>query len=107
MTLKQALVATDEIMDVGIGVTTQFVHGGWAQNMFNWFKVSGLKSKWYGWAGWGGSIIRFNPELDVVFCYTMTGMENSLTGDKRTLSLIAAMESCLLKNGVLADHAKR
>ena len=101
--LKAACETTPECLDVGIGVRTEFCHGGWAKNFFGFYpKTHNFGSGWFGWTGWGGSVIQFHPSAEVAFCYTMTAMQPSLTGDVRARRLVSALEDALLAQSVMA-----
>lgn len=95
-TMEQALVTTPECLDVGIGKRSTFSAGGWAKNMFELYPATQDTSSWYGWAGWGGSMVQFNRDLKVAWAYVPTAMEHSLSGDERTARLIKALERVLV-----------
>jgi len=95
-TMEQALVTTPECIDVGIGLRTTFSAGGWAKNIFGYYPKTQDTSSWYGWAGWGGSMVQFNRDLRVAWAYVPTAMEQSLSGDLRTIRLVKALEGVLV-----------
>jgi CubicO group peptidase (beta-lactamase class C family) len=99
----------------GLG-DTAFVQGGWNAHCVSGFggmpmklneKIYG-RSGSYGWAGWGGSLAYFNPELDLAVGWTITGMAMSTTsGDKRSIRLqLAVMQAIEAAADGPLDHAR-
>lgn len=92
-TLKKALkISTPPTLDVGIGVVTTFTDGGFAKDLFE-SKLGG----YFGWAGYGGSVTQFCPEIQVAFSYCMNGLTNSLFGSPRFDDLFNALNNCIEK----------
>jgi CubicO group peptidase (beta-lactamase class C family) len=52
------------------------------------------KNRFFG-GGWGGSNITMDLDNKICFTYAMNRMEDSLTGDLRTFSLLKALYKCL------------
>ena len=94
-TLKKALrVSTPRMLDVGIGVETVFADGGFSKDLHE----ADLAFKgYYGWDGYGGSIIFFNPEKDLVISFTMTGLIGTFLGAPRSTMLWKAVEQAIMR----------
>ena len=94
-TLKKALrVSTPRMLDVGIGVETVFTDGGVCKDL----QEEALTFRgYYGWDGYGGSRIFFNPEKDVVISFTMTGIVGTFLCTPRSNMLCQAVEQAIMR----------
>ena len=94
-TLKKALnVSTPRMLDVGIGVETVFADGGFCKDLL---EESLVFRGYYGWGGYGGSLLFFNPEKDVVASFTMTGLVGTLLRAPRSTMLWQAVEQAIIR----------
>ena len=94
-TLKKALhVSTPQMLDVGIGVETVFADGGFCKDLL---KEELTFRGYYGWGGYGGSLLFFNPEKDIVASFTVTGLIGTLLRAPRSTLLWQAIEQAIIR----------
>lgn len=80
--------------DVAWGVTSQY-HSRWTQGgMCNMRGLVGHKG-FYGWCGWGGNFIVFNPEAELAVGLAVTGMKHDLMVEERIQPILAALLAAL------------
>lgn len=79
--LARALDKPIEAHMAGIEMPTTFVQGGW--NKFG--------PALYGWGGWGGSLMLFDPVNNFAIGYAMTAMGEGTTGDVRMAGPMAGL----------------
>ena len=92
-TLQKALnVSTPRMLDVGVGIHSVFVDGGFCEDLLE----EELKFKgYYGWGGYGGSLLFFNPEKELVVAFAMTGMVGTLLRSHRSVALWQQVEEAI------------
>ena len=56
--------------DVFLGYETNFTQGG-----FNQYYFPNMNEYWYGWGGWGGSILLFSPRYEATVAFTVTSFD--------------------------------
>ena len=94
-TLKKTLqVSTPRMIDVGIGVETVFTDGGLCKDLH---EAALTFRGYYGWGGYGGSLFFVNPEKDLVFSFTMTGLIGTFLGAPRSTLLWQAVEQAIMQ----------
>jgi len=76
---RMLAITTPPMKDAGLGISTLFTDGGYAKNVIG--KIG--DKDFYGWGGWGGSVVQFSPELNVAVSFVMNGMGVHLLGDPR------------------------
>jgi CubicO group peptidase (beta-lactamase class C family) len=81
--------------DAHIGVTTEFSQGGMADMSGMLPFIGHFFEGFYGWCGWGGSFLLFNPELDVSIGVAVTGWKHDLYEDQRLVQILKALKPCL------------
>ena len=74
---------------------TEFSQGGMADmsGMVVW--LGHYFDGFYGWCGWGGSWLIFNPELDVSIGMAITGWKHDMYEDQRLVQILAALKPVL------------
>jgi len=94
---RMLAVTTPPMMDGGIGIISQFTDGGMAKNV-----ILGIgDGDFFGWGGWGGSVVQFSPDLNAAVSFTLNGMGKQLIGDTRFNSIIATLSEIWKKKEVI------
>ncbi|KAI9002041.1 beta-lactamase/transpeptidase-like protein [Hyaloraphidium curvatum] len=56
---------------------------------------------WYGWGGYGGSVIVWEPKKRLAYGYVPSAMQIAILGDHRSAKLVEKAVECLEKSGAI------
>eukprot|EP00924_Labyrinthula_sp_SR-Ha-C_P005414 snap_masked-scaffold_1-processed-gene-30.51-mRNA-1 protein AED:1.00 eAED:1.00 QI:0/-1/0/0/-1/1/1/0/506 len=96
-TVEEMLSGGVKKRDISLNMTTEFVNGGFCKFENGFKKVETIEG-FYGWDGFGGSILAFDPDREIVICYIPLGysLSNEVNiGHKRFECFFDALENIL------------
>eukprot|EP00808_Paulinella_micropora_P001995 g82331.t1 len=97
-TIRMAEAEPEARYDAGLQVNTSFTQGGF--NVFQGADWDPATHGFIGWGGYGGSMLVWHPQLQVVLAYTQCGLGNPLISivgftDERCLRITRALRQVL------------